>query len=29
MPELAPEQFQEKYPNIEKMIDYLDACQID
>ena len=29
MPELAPEQFQEKYPNIEKMIDYLDAWQTD
>ena len=25
MPELSPEQFKEKYPNISQMIDYLDA----
>lgn len=24
IPELEPQQFQEKYPNIHKMIDYLD-----
>ncbi len=29
MPELTPEQFQEKYSNIDKMIDYLDAWLTD
>jgi len=29
IPELSPEQFNEKYPNISKMIDYLDKWLTD
>jgi len=29
IPELAPQQFKEKYPNISEMIDYLDKWLTD